>query len=103
MSLDDHELQVLANALENLTISWRHLLYPHRWPMPQIPHEQYNEKSSREAINLAAGIFYLSEQLNNKLYTREINFFLIHVYIFCLPFFCSEKNVVKCSHDTEEG
>lgn len=56
MSLDDQELQVLANALENLTISWRHLLYPQRWPMPQIPHEQYDEKSSKEAIDLAAKI-----------------------------------------------
>lgn len=56
MSLNDQELQVLANALENLTISWRHLLYPHRWPMPQIPHEQCDEKSSKEASDLAAKI-----------------------------------------------
>ena len=104
MSLDDHELQVLVNALENLTISWRHLLYPHRWPMPQIPHKQYNEKSSREAINLAAGIFYLSEQLNNKLYSREINFFLFTYIFFVCRFFAQlEENFVKCSHDTEEG
>ena len=65
MSLNDHELQVLANALEDLTISWRHLLYPYRWPMPQIPHERYHEKSSKEAIDLAAKILAI---VHGKIY-----------------------------------
>ena len=65
MALDDCELRNLASDLEDLIVSSPHLLYPNRWPMPRIPYEQYDKRTSIKAVDLARKIMAI---VHKKIY-----------------------------------